>query len=134
MTNALYDPGREGILDQTIAMNSGDIRAMLVLSTYTFSAAHKFLADLGAVDNGRTASLSSKTFTSGVFDAADTTVSATAASPCKAVVLFVHTGSDATARVIGYIDSVSSGLPFTPAVAQTVNILWDNTANRIFKL
>lgn len=49
MANALYDPGREGFLDGTIDWDTGDIRAMLVLSTYTFVASHKFITDLGAV-------------------------------------------------------------------------------------
>lgn len=134
MANALYDPGREGILDETILMNSGDIRAMLVLSSYTFSAAHKFITDLGAVDNGRSAALGTKTFTGGVFDAADTSLVATAATASKALVLFRHTGADATARLIAYIDTPTSGLPFTPSAGQTVNITWDNGANKIFKL
>lgn len=133
MANALYDPGREGIVDDTISL-SGDVRAMLVLSSYAFSAAHKFLADLGAVDNGRTAALGTKTFTSGVFDAADTSLVATAAAASKALVLFQHTGNDATARLIAYIDTPTSGLPFTPSAGQTVNIAWDNGANKIFKL
>lgn len=134
MSSALYDPGREGILDETITMNSGDIRVMLVLSSYTFSAAHKFITDLGAVDNGRTVALASKTFTSGVFDAADTSLTATAATASNALVIFKHTGSDATARLVAYIDTVTSGLPFTPAASQTVNIVWDNGSNRVFKL
>jgi hypothetical protein len=134
MSNALYDPGREGILDESIGMSTGDIRAMLVLSSYTFSAAHKFLADLGAVDNGRSAALASKSFTSGVFDAADTSLTATAATASNALVLFKHTGVDATARVIAYIDTPTAGLPFTPAAGQTVNVAWDNGANKIFKL
>lgn len=133
MANALYDPGREGILDTTIAM-TGDVRCMLVLSTYTFSAAHKFIADLGAVDNGRSATLAGKTYTSGVFDANDTSLVATAATASKAVVFFLHTGSDATARLIDYDDTVASGLPFTPAAGQTVNLVFDNGANKIFKL
>jgi hypothetical protein len=133
MSNALFDPGHEGILDTTIAM-TGDIRVMLVLSSYTFSAAHKFLADLGAVDNGRSTALASKTYTGGVFDAADTTLTATAATASKALVVFLHTGSDATARLIAYVDTPTSGLPFTPAASQVVNITWDNGANRIFKL
>jgi hypothetical protein len=133
MANALYDPGREGVLDRTIDM-TGDVRTMLVLSTYTFSAAHKFLSDLGAVDNGRSAALGSKTYASGVFDAADTTLTATAASASKALVVFQHTGSDATARVIAYVDTPISGLPFTPAASQVINITWDNGANKIFKL
>jgi hypothetical protein len=107
---------------------------MLVLSSYAFSAAHQFVADLGAVDNGRSAALGSKTVTSGVADAADTTLTATAASACNALVIFQHTGSDATARLIAYIDTPTSGLPFTPSVSQVVNIAWDNGANRIFKL
>ena len=134
MANVLFDPGREGILDETILMSTGDIRVMLVLSTYTFSAAHKFLADMGAVDNGRSVALGTKTFTSGVFDAADTTLTAAAAAACKAVAVFRHTGVDATARLIAYIDTPASGLPFTPAAAQVVPITWDNGANKIFKL
>jgi hypothetical protein len=133
MANVLYDPGREGIADRTIDL-TGDVRAMLVLSSYVFSAAHKFLADLGAVDNGRTAALGTKTYTSGVFDAADISLVATAATASKALVVFQHTGSDATARVIAYIDTPTSGLPFTPAAGQTVNVTWDNGANRIFRL
>ena len=133
MASALYDSGREGFLDGSIDWDTNDMRAMLVLSSYTFSAAHKFIADLGAVDNGRTAALASKTVTAGVADAADTTLTATAATASKALVVFQHTGSDATARLIAYIDT-ATGLPFTPAASQVVPITWDNGANKIFKL
>jgi hypothetical protein len=134
MSNAFFDPGREGILDRTIDM-TGDIRCMLVKSAYTFSAAHKFLSDItSGNDNGRSAALGSKTYTSGVFDAADTSLTAIAAAASNAIVVFQHTGSDATARVICYDDTPVSGLPFTPAAAQVINVLWDNGANKIFKL
>ena len=134
MANALFDPGREGFLDGSIDWDTDDIRVMLVLSSYSFSAAHKFLADLGAVDNGRSAALGTKTVTNGVADAADTSLVATAATASKALAVFKHTGSDATARLIAYIDTPTSGLPFTPSAGQTVNIAWDNGSNRIFKL
>lgn len=133
MASALYDPGREGFLDGSIDWDTNDQRVMLVLSSYTFSAAHKFVADLGAVDNGRSVALGTKTVTGGVADAADTTLTATAATASKAIVVFQHTGSDATARLIAYIDT-ATGLPFTPAAGQTVNVVFDNGANRIFKL
>lgn len=133
MANTLYDFGREGILDRTIDI-TGDVRAMLVRSTYTLSQSHKFVADLGAVDNGRTAALASKTYSAGVFDAADTSLTATAAVASGALVLFQHTGSDATARLIAFIDTPASGLPFTPSAGQTTNIVWDNGANKILKL
>lgn len=134
MANALYDKGREGFLDGTIDWDSGDIRVCLVASAYTFSAAHEFMSDIGANDNGRSAALGSKTVTSGVADAADTTLTATGAVACEALVIFQHTGSDATARLIAYIDTPSAGLPFTPSASQVVNITWDNGANKIFKL
>jgi hypothetical protein len=134
MANALYDAGREGFLDGSYNWSASDIRVMLALSAYTFSAAHKFVSDLGAVDNGRSASLGTKTATAGVADAADTTLTATAASASKALIVFYHTGADATARLIAYIDTPTSGLPFTPSASQVVNITWDNGANKIFKL
>ena len=133
MANALFDPGREGFLDGSIDWDTDDIRVMLVLSTYTFSAAHKFLADLGAIDNGRSAALGTKTVANGVADAGDTSLVATAASASGSIVVFKHTGADATARVIAFIDT-ATGLPFTPGAGQNVNIAWDNGANRIFRL
>ena len=134
MANALYDKGREGILDGTIGM-TGDIRVCLVKSTYAQNlATDDFMADIGTDDNGRSAARGSKTYTAGVFDAADTTLVATAAVACEALVIFQHTGVDATARLIAYIDTPSAGLPFTPSAGQTVNIAWDSGANKIFKL
>lgn len=134
MANNLFNPGREGHMDGSIIETTGDIRAMFVRSTYTFVASHKFVSDLGAVDNGRTVALTAKTITDGVFDAADTTLVATAAVACNALVVFQHSGLDSTARLIAYLDTPASGLPFTPAASQNVPITWDNGANRIFKL
>ncbi len=134
MANALFNPGREGFLDGTIDWDTGDIRVMLVLDTYTFDATDKFLSDLGAVDNGRSAALGSKTVTDGVADAANTSLVATAATASDALIIFQHTGADATARLIAYIDTPTAGLPFTPSAGQTVNITWDDGANKIFKL
>ena len=85
MANALFDPGREGFLDGSYNWASSDVRAMLVKSAYTFSAAHKFLTDLGANDNGRTAALGAKSVTNGVADAADTSLTATAAAGVAAL-------------------------------------------------
>jgi hypothetical protein len=134
MSNALFDFGRQGFLEGAIDFDTDDIRVMLVKSTYTLDQADQFVADLGAVDNGRSAALSGKSVTLGVADASDTSLTATGADACNALVLFKHTGADATARLICYIDTPTSGLPFTPSAGQTVNIAWDNGANKIFKL
>ncbi len=133
MANALFSKGREGILDGTIDM-TGDVRVMLVKDTYTFDDTDEDLADIGSVDNGRSAALASKTYTGGVFDAADSTLTATDPDASDALIIFQHTGTDSTARLIAYIDTPASGLPFTPAAGQSVPLVWDNGSNKIFKL
>ncbi|HLC04810.1 MAG TPA: hypothetical protein VJK02_17380 [Anaerolineales bacterium] len=134
MANSLFNPGREGFLIGEIDYDTDDIRVMLVRSTYSFDATDKFITDIGAVDNGRTAALAGKTGTDGIADATNTSLVATAAVACNALILFKHTGADATARLIGYIDTVASGLPLTPAAGGTVDINFDDGANKIFKL
>lgn len=133
MANALFSKGREGILDRTIDI-TGDVRVMLVKDTYTFDDTDEDLADIGSVDNGRSAALASKTYTGGVFDAADSTLTATDPDASDALIIFQHTGTDSTARLIAYIDTPASGLPFTPAAGQSVPLVWDNGSNKIFKL
>lgn len=134
--SALYNAGREGFLDGSIDWDTNDMRVMLCKSAYTFVATHKFITDLpqATADNGRTVALGTKTVADGVAGAANTSLTATAASACNALIVFQHTGSDASARLIAYIDTVTSGLPFTPAAGGTVNITWDPGANKIFKL
>lgn len=134
MASALYDKGREGFLDGSIDWDTDDIRTMLVKTGYTFSAAHEMLNTVSAsYDNGRTAALGTKTVVAGVAGAANTSLTATAAVLSIALVIYKYNVSDAAARLICYIDD-ATGLPFTPAASQTVNITWDAGANKIFKL
>jgi hypothetical protein len=135
MANALFDNGREGFLDGSIDWDTDDIRVMLTLSSYTFDNTDEFLSDIPAStrDNGRSAALGSKTVTDGIADAADTSLAAIAATASNALIIYKHTGSDATARLIAYIDT-ATGLPFTPAAGGTVSIGWSNGTNKIFKL
>jgi len=117
-----------------VDLDTDDIRVMLVKSTYVYDAADEFVADLGAVDNGRSAALTTKTLdASAIFDADDTTLTATDASACNALVIFKHTGADATAVLIAYIDD-AVGLPFTPEAAQVCPIVWPAAGNKIFKI
>ena len=133
MASVKFPKGSEGLLDQSIDL-SGDVRVMLVKSSYTYDDTDQFVSDLGAVDNGRSAALTGQTFTGGVFDAADTSLTATAAVACNALIIFQHTGVDATARLIGYIDVVYTGLPFTPSASQNVPIAWDSGSDKIFRI
>ena len=135
MSNALFDPGREGILDRTIDMTGATIKAAL-MKGYTFSAAHKFLSDLtgaGGTVVGTPVALASKTYTSGVLDAADVTFSAVPTdTSTAALILYNDTGTATTSRVVAFIDT-ATGLPVTPNGGDIV-VTWDNGADRIFKL
>lgn len=134
MSNALYNQAREDFLGGGLDWSANDVRVCLVKASYTFDAAHESLADIGGNDNGRSAALSGKSVADGIADASDTSLSAIAAAACNALVIFRHTGVDATARLIAYIDTPSAGLPFTPGAGQQINIAWDNGPNKIFKL
>jgi hypothetical protein len=116
----LYPLGREGFADGSYNWAASNIKAMLVKSTYTFNAAHKFVTDLGAVDNGRSANLASKTQALGLCTAANSSLVATAAVASSAIVIYYDTGSDATSRLIAYIDGIQQLIiPVTYAGAQT---------------
>lgn len=136
--NALFDPGREGILDRTIDMTatSGNVAKVALFRGYTFSASHKFLSEAttaGGAVVGTAQTLASKTFTSGVFDAADVTFSAVAAGAAiGALIIYIDTGTGSTSRLVAYIDT-GTGLPVTPNGGD-INIAWDGGSNRIFKL
>jgi hypothetical protein len=142
MSNALFDPGREGFLAGEIDWDTAVIKSALVRG-YTFNAAHKFVSDVtgaGGTLVSTSAALTSKTITSGVADAADVTHSAVAAGAAIPMILVfqasaVTGGADVAAtaqRLIALIDT-ATGLPVTPNGGD-ITTAWDNGSNKIFKL
>ena len=130
--SAMYTSALTDLLEGDLDLLVADVRCMLIDSgAYTFSAAHDFLDDItagGRESNG--VALASKTVTAGVFDAADTVLTGTTTGvTVEAVILYVHTGTDATAGLIAYIDGLTGT---TNGVDVTVQ--WDNGANKILKL
>jgi len=135
MANALYDLGRQGFLDGSIDWDTNDVRAILVdTGAYTVNlATHQFLSDVAA--GARIAvsgALAGKSVTSGVADATDVTFTAVSGATVEAIVIYQHTGVEATSRLIAYIDT-ATGLPVTPNGGD-INVVWDNGASKIFKL
>ena len=136
MASALYDKGREGFLDGSIDWDTHDIRAILIdTGAYTVNTStHDNLDDIpSGARIAVSSALGSKTVTNGVADAADVTFTAVTGASVEAIVLYKHTGTESTSRLIAYIDTASSGLPVTPNGGD-ITIQWDNGANAIFKL
>jgi hypothetical protein len=140
MANNAFPNGITGLMTGLIDLDTAVIKAALVRG-YTYSSSHTFVSDVtgaGGTLNGTSAALGSVTVTSGVFDAADTSVSATANATDHGVLIFqssaVTGGADVAAsaqRLIAYLDS-GTNLPIQPGTT-TVSIAWDNGTNKIIK-
>tara|TARA_R100000544_G_scaffold16105_1_gene7626 strand:- start:1295 stop:1699 length:405 start_codon:yes stop_codon:yes gene_type:complete len=133
--SGLYGLARAAFLGGDIAWDTDDIRCVLVdTADYTVNIdVDEFLSDVPAGARVATSgAFTSPTVTLGVADAADIVLSSVTGDVSEAIVIYVHTGVDSTARLIAYIDS-ATGLPVTPNGGD-ITIQWDNGANKIFKL
>jgi hypothetical protein len=117
MANGLYAKGRQGFLDGSIDFDTDDIRLILVdAGAYTVDLAnHQFLSSIagGARIATLASGLTGKTATDGVANSTGGTFTGVSGATVEAVVMYKHTGSDATARLIAYWDT-GTGLPITP--------------------
>lgn len=115
MASVWYPKAKEQFLQGGINLSTGVVRAVLIdTGTYTYNAAHNAYDDLAGVVGTESGAFASKTFTDGVFDAADITFSAVTGATVEAIVVFLDTGTPASDLLLLYIDSASSGLPATP--------------------
>lgn len=135
MANAIYPKYKEALLDgsSNIDLNDGDVRVILVDSAdYTYSSAHDFLDDVPAGARVSTSTaLQNTTVTNGLFDADDITLSSVSGDQAEALIIYIHTGTEGTSRLVAYIDTGVTGLPVTPNGGD-INLAWN--ASGIFQL
>lgn len=125
MANAIYPKFLEALWTQAANSdaNTGTVKAALVdTASYTYSAAHEFYSSVAGVVGTPTA-ITSKTFTSGVFDGADVVFTAVTGAVSEALVIFIDTGTAGTSRLIAYIDT-ATGLPVTPN-GSDITVAWN---------
>jgi hypothetical protein len=137
VANAIYDKAREAWATGQINWTSDTIKLVLVdTGAYTVNlATHQFLSDIPAGARiGTSPALSSKTATAGVLDAADvTTLAVPGTVTVEAAVIIKDTGVVGTSPVLIYMDSATSGLPFTTNGSDVLTT-FPNDANKIAKL
>ncbi|WP_431881570.1 hypothetical protein [Micromonospora chalcea] len=141
MANGYFTPFTEGILDGSIDLDTATVKVALVRG-YTFTATHRHVSDVtsgGGTINGTSAALTGKTVTGGVFDADDTTISATASAADHGLLVFQSSaaggGADVAAssqRLIAWFDT-GTGLPIQPGTG-TVTITWPAANPKILKV
>lgn len=135
MSNQLYPLWKQTMLSDKLS--AANVKVMLVNTVtgtvYTYSAAHQYHSDVtaGAIV-ATSGNLASKTFTNGVFDAADLAPAFSSLSgvESEALILFEDTGVSGTSELILYIDT-ATGLALTPD-GNNVNITWN--ASGIFAI
>lgn len=115
MANALYPKAKEAFLDALIDMPTDTIKIALIdTGVYTYNSADQYWSSASSAIIGTAATLTSKTITNGVFDAADVTFTGVSGASVEALIIYKDTGSAATSPLILYIDVAASGLPVTP--------------------
>lgn len=120
MANALYNPFKQQLLDNTTAIDmDGDvIKATLIdAADYTFSAAHDEYSG-GATDVAagakvaESAALTSPTCTNGTFDTADFTWTSVTGDQSENIILWDDTVTND--RLVAFYDTGMTGMPVTP--------------------
>lgn len=134
MANALYGKGKEKLLTAAVNFSSDTIKAALVSSAYTVNlATDEFYTTISGSVLNTPQTLSSKSITLGVFDAADVLYTAvTSGDTARAVVLYKDTGTGSTSALLAYIDTIT-GFPLATNGGD-ITITWDNGANKVFAL
>ena len=134
MANAIYPLFKETILGAATNTNllTGTVKAALVSSTYTYSAAHQFYSSVTGVVGTPQTIPATKTVTTGIFKTTGTnTFTAVTGSAVTAIVLYVDTGTAGTSPLVAYLDTGVTGLPVTPNGGD-ITITWN--ASGIFAL
>lgn len=127
-----YPKGAEKVWSGAINMASDTIKAILVPSSYTYDANHDFLDDIASII-GSAVTLTSKSVTNGVFDAADADFGAIASgSTIGSVVLYKDTGTPSTSPLLMRFTDVV-GLPLATNGAGIL-LQWSNGAAKIVSL
>lgn len=133
MANALYPKWKEALLQFTTNNNlsSGTVKVALVTAGYTYSSSDQYYSSVSASAVGTPQTLTSKTFTNGVFDAADSTFTSVTGSQVVSLVIYIDTGNSATSPLVAFIDTGVTNLPVTPNGGDIL-ITWN--ASGIFAL
>lgn len=133
MSNALYPKWKQALLEFTTNndLDGQTVKVALVNAGYTYSSADQYFSSVSASVVGTPQTLGSKTFTDGVFDAADVMFTAVTGAQAVSLVVYIDTGSAATSPLVAFLDTGITNLPITPNGGD-IGITWD--ASGIFAL
>lgn len=127
-----FPKGAEKLLTGAVNFSTDTLKVALLPSTYTFDTADEFLSDLpSAIGTAQT--LSGKTVTGGVFDAADADFGSIASGPTiGSAVIYKDTGTAGTSPLLLHITGIT-GFPLDTN-GGGVLVQWSAGAAKIISL
>lgn len=138
MSNALYPKWKESLIQNSADSDldgsgtTGVYAALVDTGTYTYSAAHEFYSSLSGIIGTPVEIGATKSYTNGVFDGGDVTLTAVTGATAEAIVLYrKNAGANTTWRLVAFLDTGVTGLPVTPNGGD-ISISWN--ASGIFSL
>jgi hypothetical protein len=132
VANVKYPKYAEALLQAGVNLSSGTVKAALIdTGTVTYNATHQYYSSVSTGVIGTPVALASKTFTNGLFDAADLAFSAVTSNTAEALILYVDTGTAGTSPLLVWMDTGVSGFPVTPNGGD-INLTWN--ASGIFQI
>lgn len=137
MSNTIYPSARELFLKGDLDWAVDDVRVVLLDSGYTYSASDAFLDDVaGGARLATSGALTSKTTTDGVADADDVTFpTVSAGDTVTSIIVYKHTGVEATSDLILFMDETASGAAINRLTdGNDIVVRWSNGATKIFRL
>lgn len=137
MANALYIPLKNSYLTQgsgQVDFDSDDIRVILIdVADYTVNlTTDDFLDDVPGGARVAVSSALAGSVSGATVDLADATFSSVTGDQSEALVIYKHTGTESTSRLIAYIDT-ATGLPVTPNGGD-ITVTWDSGSDKVFTL
>lgn len=125
MPNQIMDGGgRQSFAQGAINWNSDTIKAVLVDTTYTFSASHANLSDVGSGARIATATLSGNTSTNGILNSNSpiTWTGVTNSNQLTGFYIYKDTGTASTSTLIAWIDGLITVTIAAGATSATVTV------------
>lgn len=113
MANRTNPNAREAFAEKLIDWTSDDIKIIALTSGYVYSAAHVFVSSLAGNIVARSANLTGKTDVGGWVKSDAALFAALTGSAVATLYIVQDTGSDATSRLLYFIDTAGN-LPTNP--------------------
>lgn len=122
MANAVYPKYKEALLNAsansalTGTGATGLFVALIDTALYTYNAADQFYSTVVAAVVGTDQEIGAVTLTNGLIDGNDVTFPLVSGASVEALILYrKNAGANTTWRLVAYIDTGVTGLPFTPS-------------------